>query len=117
MPEDFVDLFKVKLVTARDVYQELRGSIDTPEKFEQRRWLLANRVWTRMRASDSRECKSCHDYDSMDLDEQDKQARKKHSRAALEEKDKTCIDCHKGIVHEEPLEPEGGTTDLVTVQR
>ena len=40
----------------------------------------------------------------MDLNEQDKQARKKHPRAM--QKGKTCIDCHKGIAHEEPDEPD-----------
>lgn len=109
VPEEFAELFKVKLVAARDVYHEIIGTIDTEEKFEQRRWILANRVWERMRASNSRECKTCHDYDSMDLEEQDKQARRKHARVAEGEKDKTCIDCHRGIVHEEPLEPDEAT--------
>ena len=40
----------------------------------------------------------------MDLCEQDRSARKKHSRAVDE--GKTCIDCHTGIAHEEPDPPE-----------
>jgi len=40
----------------------------------------------------------------MERGEQDRMAKKKHEDA--EEKGKTCIDCHKGIVHEEPDEPE-----------
>ena len=31
-------------------------------------------------------------------------ARNKHGRA--EDEGKTCIECHKGIAHEEPEEPE-----------
>jgi len=93
-----------KIVAAKDVYHELVGTIDTEEKFEARRWEMANRVWDKMRATDSRECRSCHSFDAMDLSEQDKMARKKHEDA--EEKGKTCIDCHKGIAHEEPDEPD-----------
>jgi cytochrome c-type protein NapC len=39
----------------------------------------------------------------MDLSEQEKLSRKKHKRA--EEEGKTCIECHKGVAHEEPYEP------------
>ena len=37
------------------------------------------------------------------MSEQGKMARKKHGSA--EEDGKTCIDCHKGIAHEEPDDP------------
>ena len=57
-----------------------------------------------MKASDSRECRNCHSFENMDLDSQDRSARKKHGRAT--EKGQTCIDCHKGIAHSEPDEPE-----------
>ena len=40
----------------------------------------------------------------MELDEQDKSARKKHTVAI--NKGKTCIDCHKGLVHDLPDEEE-----------
>ena len=65
---------------------------------------MASRVWEKMRANDSRECRSCHAWDSMDMSEQDRSARKRHGRARDE--GKTCIDCHKGIAHEEPDEPD-----------
>ena len=48
----------------------------------------------------SAECRNCHDFTSMDLSEQDRSARKKHSRAIDE--GETCIDCHKGIAHRLP---------------
>ena len=57
-----------------------------------------------MKATDSRECRSCHSFDNMDFSEQDKSARKRHEKAEV--KGQTCIDCHKGIAHEEPDEPE-----------
>ena len=92
-----------KLLAVKDVYHELLGTIDTPEKYEQRRWLMANRVWRKMEATDSRECRSCHTDHAMDLREQDSTARKKHRRAMKD--GETCISCHTGIAHVEPREP------------
>ena len=79
------------------------------KKFEAYRWNMATRVWAKMKASDSRECRNCHDFENMDLDEQDRSARKRHGRAP--EKGQTCIDCHKGIAHIEPDEPEEDEAD------
>ena len=93
-----------KIKATGELYYKAIGKIDTPEKFEQHRWELANRVWDTMRATDSRECRNCHSFESMDLSEQGRSARNKHSRAVDE--GKTCIDCHKGIAHEEPDEPD-----------
>ncbi len=74
------------------------------KKFDAYRWKMANAVWAKMKANDSRECRNCHDFNNMNLDAQDRSARKKHARAT--ETGKTCIDCHKGIAHLEPDEPE-----------
>ncbi len=104
VPKPFVPKMIAKVMAAKDVYHEIIGTIDTPEKYEKYRWKMASRVWAKMRANDSRECRSCHAWDSMDLSAQDRIARKKHGRA--QEKGKTCIDCHKGIAHEEPDEPD-----------
>lgn len=93
-----------KIKASTEIYYKLTGKIDTPEKFEQHRWDLANRVWKTMKENDSQECRNCHDYETMDLSEQDRSARKRHSRAI--DKGETCIECHKGIAHEEPDEPE-----------
>ena len=92
-----------KVMAVKDVYHELTGAVDTPEKFEQRRWLMANRVWRKMEATDSRECRTCHSDQAMNLREQDSTAKKKHRRAR--ESGETCISCHTGIAHEEPREP------------
>ena len=93
-----------KIWAAKDVYHEIMGTIDTPEKFEAHRWEMASRVWDKMKSTDSRECRSCHSWDAMMFIDQDKSASKKHQHA--KEEGKTCIDCHKGIAHEEPDEPE-----------
>jgi cytochrome c-type protein NapC len=104
VPKSFFPKMMAKVMAAKDVYHEILGTINTPEKYEQHRWDMANRVWDKMKSTDSRECKTCHTFDQMDLSSQDKSARKKHGRA--EDKGQTCIDCHKGIAHEEPDEPE-----------
>ena len=103
VPHSFLPKMQAKLLAAKDVWHEILGTIDTEEKFEQHRWEMANRVWTRMKKTDSRECRSCHLVEAMDLEEQSRNARKKHKRA--EERGDTCIDCHQGVAHEEPTDP------------
>ncbi len=93
-----------KVLAAKDVWGEIMGTIDTKEKFEQHRWTMANRVWAKMEATDSRECRDCHTFEAMDLSEQEKQSRKKHKRA--EERGETCIECHKGVAHKRPRKPK-----------
>ena len=44
---------------------------------------------------------TCHDYEYMDLTRQSVRAQNQHS-TYLAGKEKTCIDCHKGIVHRLP---------------
>ncbi|AFL76280.1 NapC/NirT family cytochrome c [Thiocystis violascens] len=105
VPKEIGPKLITKIVAAKDVYHEIMGTIDTPEKFEARRWHMANNVWKKMKASDSRECRTCHDFANMDLSEQSRSARSRH--AAAEDKGETCIDCHKGVVHHEPDEPDG----------
>ncbi len=102
--KEFFPKMKRKIMAYKDVLGEILGTIDTPEKYEAMRWEMASRVWERMKTSDSATCRSCHAWDNMDLSEQDRSARKRHSRAI--DDGETCIDCHKGIAHEEPDEPD-----------
>ncbi len=104
VPRDFGPKLWSKLIAAKDIYFEIIGTIDTQEKFEANRWRMASHVWEKMKATDSRECRECHSFEHMALNEQDRSARKKHQQAV--EKGQTCIDCHKGIAHEEPDEPD-----------
>ena len=106
VPKDFKEKMIAKVMAAKDVYHEIMGTIDTPEKYEARRLDMAQRVWAKMKASDSRECKSCHGFAHMDFSEQDRFARKKHENAP--DRDQTCIDCHKGVGHKLP---EGADTE------
>ncbi len=50
-----------------------------------------------MRETDSRECRDCHDLAHMAFD---KQLSFQHS--PVQEMNRTCIDCHKGIAHNLP---------------
>jgi len=104
VPKQLLPKLWAKVMAAKDVYHEIMGTIDTPEKYEARRWEMANIVWKKMKDNDSRECRNCHSFDHMDLSEQARSARKKHDRAT--DKGDTCIDCHKGIAHTEPDEPD-----------
>lgn len=104
VPQGFLPKLYAKVLAAKDVYHEIVGTIDTPEEFEAHRWTMANRVWDRMKATDSETCRSCHDFANMDLSAQGRSARSRHG--AAEDRGLTCIDCHKGIAHELPEEPE-----------
>ncbi len=109
VPKPFFPKMVAKVIAAKDVYHEILGTIDTREKYEAHRWDMANRVWDKMRASNSRECRSCHEFANMDLSEQGRSARKRHPRA-MDDGDQ-CIDCHAGIAHEEPDEPDEPAPD------
>ena len=87
-----------------EVPNHLLGKIDTPEKYEAHRLAMAQMVWDEMKASDSRECRGCHDVKAMALDEQRPRARAQHEDAA--KTGETCIDCHKGIAHTKPKLPD-----------
>lgn len=89
-----------KVMAVNDIIAEITGTIDTPAKLEAKRPELAERVWKYMAASDSRECRNCHSFDSMNLAKQGTAGRLKHPEAAME--GKTCINCHKGVAHKLP---------------
>jgi cytochrome c-type protein NapC len=105
VPKEFLPKMVAKIMAAKDVYHEILGTIDTPEKYEAHRWGMASAVWAKMKSSNSRECLNCHRLENMDLAGQaTRSARSKHGNAL--DDGKTCIDCHKGIAHELPDEPD-----------
>jgi cytochrome c-type protein NapC len=89
-----------KIVASNELFHHFLGTIDTPEKFEAKRLELAQHVWKTMKETNSRECRNCHDYDSMDYVDQQRRAVKAHIKGF--DKGETCIDCHKGIAHSLP---------------
>src|SRR4030066_323606 len=85
------------------------GVIDTKEKYEKPRYDMAKKVWTRMKKTDSLECRNCHNDKKMSEDLQTEKARNRHAKGRAE--GLTCIDCHFGIAHSEPEGP--GPQELI----
>lgn len=102
VPRPWVYKIMRKINASNELLHHMLGSIDTREKFLAQRENLAKHVWEVMKATDSRECRNCHAQSFMDLEKQDRMARKKHSLESMRESNKTCIDCHKGIAHNLP---------------
>ena len=97
VPDPWVHKVVRKIQASNEVLHKILGTIDTPEKFDAKRLYLAKNVWRAMKATDSRECRNCHNFDSMKPEDQKKRSRKQHANAM--EDGNTCIDCHKGIAH------------------
>lgn len=93
-----------KMEASSDVWGWIFQTVNTDEKFEDKRLEMASREWARFDRDDSLACKNCHNYDSMKWEVMSKLAQKQMKRAA--ENDQSCIDCHKGIAH---TLPEMGT--------
>ncbi|WP_029134340.1 NapC/NirT family cytochrome c [Sedimenticola selenatireducens] len=100
VPKDWVHKVVRKIKASNELYHKFMGTIDTPEKFEAKRLQLAQNVWKAMKDTDSRECRNCHNFDSMDFTRQESRSADSHDEAI--EKGYTCIDCHKGIAHSLP---------------
>ncbi len=86
----------------RHMIAEILGTIDTQEKYEARRVLMAEYVWRNMKKNDSRECRNCHDPQFMELASQNQRAARAHQQGS--QQGQTCINCHKGIAHKTPDE-------------
>ena len=99
VPKPWVYKVIRKIQASNEVYHKLLGSVDTPEKFDAKRLTLARHVWQAMKSTDSRECRNCHDWETMNPEKQKPRARKQHLFAM--ESGNTCIDCHKGIAHKQ----------------
>jgi len=97
VPKDWTHKIIRKVQATKELYGKVMGTISTPEKFEAKRLALAMNEWERMKANDSRECRNCHDFESMMPEFQKPRARQQHLNAMSN--GQTCIDCHKGIAH------------------
>jgi len=100
VPKAWIPKVIRKVQSSKELYHWMAGSIDTQEKFEARRHELASRVWASMKSTDSRECRNCHQFSVMALENQAKFAARIHADAS--KNGGTCIDCHKGITHRLP---------------
>lgn len=100
VPREVGPMLARKMRATFEVVGHLRGIIDTKEKFEEHRQMLAERVWTRMLQTDSHECRNCHQAAKMNKELQSEKAQSRHEKARAE--GWTCIECHYGIAHTEP---------------
>ena len=100
VPKQWVHKMVRKIQATNELYHKALGSIDTAEKFEAKRLQLAQNVWRSMKKTDSRECRNCHNFESMDYMAQEQRAVKQHDQGL--NAGMTCIDCHKGIAHSLP---------------
>ena len=101
VPHAWTNKIARKMQASKEVWGKIFGTIDTREKFEAHRLELAQHEWDRLKANDSLECRNCHNYESMDFTRQSPRASAMHS-TYVGSKEKTCIDCHKGIAHHLP---------------
>ena len=101
VPRDWTRKLIRKIRASNEVYHKLVGSVNTPEKFEAKRLVLAERVWKEMTENNSRECRNCHAFDAMHFRKQSQRAQEKMEDAM--KKGTPCIECHKGIAHKKPM--------------
>jgi cytochrome c-type protein NapC len=99
VPKDWIHKMARKIQASSEVYHKIMGTVSTPEKFNEHRLEMAKRVWQTMKTTDSRECRNCHNFESMNPEFQRPRARKQHFNAF--KTGQTCIDCHKGIAHKD----------------
>ncbi|RLJ18188.1 cytochrome C552 [bacterium endosymbiont of Escarpia laminata] len=97
VPDPWVHKMVRKMQASNEIYHKILGTVDTPEKFDEHRLTMAKRVWDTMKSTDSRECRNCHNFESMNPEFQKPRARQQHLNAF--KTGQTCIDCHKGIAH------------------
>ncbi|MCL2876770.1 MAG: NapC/NirT family cytochrome c [Betaproteobacteria bacterium] len=106
VPKEFLPKIIRKINAGNELWHKVLGTIDTPEKFAEKRAELAQNEWRRMKANDSQECRNCHDPQSFDLSAQGYRSVTQHEDGLLS-KGQTCIDCHKGIAHRLPRIDQG----------
>ena len=107
VPHEWTDKIARKMQASKEVWGTVFGTLNTREKFLAKRLELAQHEWARLKSNDSLECRNCHDFESMDFTLQSPRAAEQHERF-LSDREKTCIDCHKGIAHQLPKMAEGG---------
>jgi cytochrome c-type protein NapC len=101
VPHNWTDKMARKMQASKEVWAKVFGTINTREKFLDRRLEIAEHEWQRLKANDSLECRNCHSFESMDFTRQSPRAQNAH-QTYLATGEKTCIDCHKGIAHQLP---------------
>lgn len=104
IPQEFGAKMLRKIEASREVWGHITGLIDTPEKYTAHRPAMRERELARLRASDSRECRNCHQLNRMEFSHQDRAVQRYHR--AMAQRDKTCVDCHAEVGHPTQLVEE-----------
>jgi nitrate/TMAO reductase-like tetraheme cytochrome c subunit len=103
IPPNYPELLWYKAKAGiKDAIGEMRGVIDTEDKFKKERLRMAREVWDEYKGNNSRNCRQCHEFAPEMLAKQQEFVRPMHQQV-LEGK-ATCIDCHKGVAHAAPAE-------------
>ncbi len=97
VPKEFGPKLVRKIQASREVWGNITGVIDTPEKYAAHRQTMKDREIARLRANDSQECRNCHEVDRMLASSQSPKAQSFHK--VLGTGKRTCIDCHAGLTH------------------
>lgn len=84
----------------KDVIGEMRGVIDTEEKFQKERLRMAELVWAEYKANNSRNCRNCHEFTPEVLAKHKDHVQPMHKQAL--EGTVMCTECHKGVAHTPP---------------
>jgi cytochrome c-type protein NapC len=104
VPHEPGPLVWAKIKASKDMfYTYIVPSINTKEKFEAKRSVMAQRVWKDMMENDSRQCRSCHREDKMSVEMASEKAQAQHAKGKAD--GTTCIECHFAIAHHEPEGP------------
>jgi len=101
VPHDWTGKIARKSAATKELWGKLFQTIASREQFLEKRLELAKHEWARLKANNSLECRNCHNLDFMDFTQQSTRAGDHHQRY-LATREKTCIDCHKGIAHRLP---------------
>ncbi|HTP96052.1 MAG TPA: NapC/NirT family cytochrome c [Burkholderiales bacterium] len=103
IPHDYPELLWYKAMAGtKDVIQEMRGVIATEEAFKKERLNMARSVWAEFKANNSRNCRTCHQFNKAVVAKQKDFVQPMHQQVL--EGNATCIDCHKGVAHTAPSE-------------
>ena len=114
VPHEWTNKIARKMQASKEVWGAVFGTINTREKFLEKREELARHEWARLEANNSLECRNCHDYDSMDWDKMSDEARFYMEPAAA--LNTGCIECHKGIAHELPERSHGSSPVVAALE-
>ncbi|WP_162530497.1 NapC/NirT family cytochrome c [Rhodovastum atsumiense] len=101
----WTDRLRFVAAHAHDIGGFLAHLDDTAERQDAHRLDVASRVWTQLEADGSAPCRRCHDPAAMDRRRFSAEATREMRNPA--EPGRSCITCHKGVLHPVPIVTAG----------